>query len=205
MRLSAHLFNAIANIFYSEEILASIRQEIAATPSMRILDIPCGSGTLAPLCLPGQYHGADIDPDRVKRARQEHPSLAFSPRDVTRLDFEDGAFDCILAAGLFHHLDDRSADLALAEFARILKPGGKVVVFEAIWPRCRLNLPGLAARKMDDGKFVRHPPAYRDLFSRHFNCPEGKYPHRLILDYWLVTLTLPSDASTTRYLSGEHP
>ena len=102
----------------------------------------------------------------------------------------DRSLDRILAAGLFHHVNDALAQRILDEFARVLKPDGRVVVFEAIWPRNRCNLFGAFMRRMDEGKHVRVPEAYDALFTRRFAIRSRSFPARLGLDYLLETLVL---------------
>ncbi len=45
------------------------------------------------------------------------------------LPFRDGCFETVLAADLFHHLDDGSLSLVLVELARVLRPGGRLVAW----------------------------------------------------------------------------
>jgi ubiquinone/menaquinone biosynthesis C-methylase UbiE len=45
--------------------------------------------------------------------------------DVQELPFADGAFDCVVANWMLYHVPD--VDLGLAEIARVLKPGGRLV------------------------------------------------------------------------------
>jgi ubiquinone/menaquinone biosynthesis C-methylase UbiE len=96
-----------------------------------VLDIPCGGG----LAFRGlstrqivQYVAADISPYMLQRARREagrrdvHDAIEFVEADVTALQFADASFDlCVTYNGL-HCLPDPRA--ALAELARVLRPGG---------------------------------------------------------------------------------
>ncbi len=183
------MFSAIAGLFYSREILDAIREAIAPKESLRLLDAPCGTGTLHAICAPCAYHGADMDPQRVEDARRLYPDSTFVCSDSCSLPFEDRSFDRILAAGLFHHVDDETADHILQEYARLLKPDGRLIVFEAIWPKHCYNVWGAFMRWMDQGDFVRHISAYDALFSEHFDIATRSYPYRLGLDYYLATLS----------------
>lgn len=187
--LPSSLFSWLANVYYSPDILASIREQIAPAAGLKLLDVPCGTGILHSICLPCEYQGVDIDPVRVESARKTLGSgLAIRHGDASALDLPDSSVDRILAAGLFHHVNDEVAVRILDEFARVLKPGGHVVVFEAIWPRNRANLFGRIMRHMDEGKFVRQPEAYGALFKKRFSTRARSFPARLGLDYLLESL-----------------
>ena len=51
--------------------------------------------------------------------------------DATNLPFPDGAFDAIIAAEILEHVPDDTA--ALAEIARVLRPGGTVAITVPAW------------------------------------------------------------------------
>src|ERR1700759_3837919 len=96
-----------------------------------VLDIPCGGGLAFRGMRTGQavrYVAADISPYMLQRARREarrrgvQDAIEFVEADVTALQFPDASFDlCVTYNGL-HCLPDPRA--ALAELARVLRPGG---------------------------------------------------------------------------------
>jgi SAM-dependent methyltransferase len=109
----------------------------------RLLDAACGPGTLAAAAAArgAAPTGIDLAPGMLELARERHPSLRFLPGDVEQLPFEDGSFDAVVAGFLLHHLPD--PDRAVAEFARVLAPGGRLAA--TVWDRPeRMRLLGLA-------------------------------------------------------------
>jgi ubiquinone/menaquinone biosynthesis C-methylase UbiE len=188
--LPGSLFDIIANFFYSEKIKGLIKKEIAPEPGLELLDVPCGTGTLFDICSPCTYTGADIDKERVLKAQNRCTPGKFFVSDASKLPFAEKAFDLILAAGLFHHVDDECAMEILFEFSRVLKPTGRIIIFEAIWPRHCYNIVGYLARKIDQGKFVRYCEEYENLFKKHFDIKTRYFPSRLGLEYLLTTLVL---------------
>ena len=105
---------------------------LADTPAgTSVLDIPCGGGFALRGLSSGQpvrYVAADISPYMLERAREEArrmqalDAIEFVEADVTALQFDDASFDlCVTYNGL-HCLPDPRA--ALAELARVLRPGG---------------------------------------------------------------------------------
>jgi len=119
------------------------RLELA--PGHRVLDLGCGSGRHAFGAL---RRGADVlacDLGRPELAEVrdivaamgdagEIPAGAFATAvgaDARRLPFADGGFDRIIAAEVLEHIDDDGA--ALAELARVLRPGGVLAVTVPSW------------------------------------------------------------------------
>ena len=103
----------------------------------RILDIGCGEG-LAEVAL-GRLHisqvrlvGVDLVVDKVITARQETAShnqrVMFAAADACHLPFHDGAFDSIYCVAVLQHVND--VEGAVAEFARVTAPRGRVVAVE---------------------------------------------------------------------------
>jgi SAM-dependent methyltransferase len=94
---------------------------------LRLLDAGCGTGfnlrALSPL---GSALGIDLSPDAIRFCR-ERGVLALRG-SVLRLPFADGAFDAVTSFDVIYHdwvTDDRAA---VAEMARVLRPGGALLV-----------------------------------------------------------------------------
>jgi SAM-dependent methyltransferase len=99
---------------------------VAAQPK-RILEVGCGWGELAEWV--GRETGAevvaiDLSPRMVELARER--GIDAQVGDVQALPFADGEFDVAIAAWMLYHVPD--LDRALAELARVLRPGGRLVV-----------------------------------------------------------------------------
>lgn len=185
--LPTRLFSAVANLFYSPEVLATIRERIEPAPGLKLLDVPCGTGTLFEICRPCEYYGVDIDERRVQTVQRTFGDDAIVRcSSAAVLPYPPETFDRILAAGLFHHVPEEVADQILLEFLRVLRPGGKLILFDAIWPRQWWNVVGWVARHIDEGKFVRDTSWYQTVFQRYFTEESLSHPHRLGLDYILA-------------------
>lgn len=105
-------------------------------PGAAVLDVPCGGGVafrgLAAVA-PGapeegavRYVAADLSPVMLGRARAEAARrgrrVAFARASVARLPFRDAAFDLVLSYNGLHCFPDPAG--AVAEMARVLRPGG---------------------------------------------------------------------------------
>jgi arsenite methyltransferase len=116
-----------------------VRAAVAAQPGERILDLGCGPGyyvaELAELVGPGG-HVAGMDQSAamlaIARSRCEgRDNTSFAEGDATALPFEDGAFDAVLSVQVMEYVQDVAA--ALAEVRRVLRPGGRVVLWDVDW------------------------------------------------------------------------
>ena len=108
----------------------------------RILDVAAGSGDLARALArrvgpSGQVWLTDVNRRMLERGRDRLidagvPAPAVQC-DAERLPFAPGAFDCVTVAFGLRNMTHKEA--ALAEMARVLKPGGRLVVleFSKVW------------------------------------------------------------------------
>ena len=121
---------------------------VAPQPGERILDVAAGTGTSsAALARNGaRVVAADFSEGmlRLGRLRQQHnPFVEFVQADATQLPFGDASFDAVsISFGLRNVVEPKRA---LSEFARVLKPGGRLVVCEFSHPRSALVRAGYDA------------------------------------------------------------
>jgi demethylmenaquinone methyltransferase/2-methoxy-6-polyprenyl-1,4-benzoquinol methylase len=111
----------------------------------RILDVAAGTGTSSvALAKSGaRVVAADFSPGMIEvgRARHpDHPFVEFVQADAMALPFDDASFDAVtISFGLRNVTDPR---VALAEFFRVTKPGGRVVICEFSHPPAALIRSG---------------------------------------------------------------
>ena len=91
----------------------------------RVLDIGSGAGDFVARD-PSRFVGVDVDPNMVGQCRARGLDVRIGHTD--RLEFPDGSFEAVHAAQLVEHLDPRQAVAMLKEAARVLVPGGVVVL-----------------------------------------------------------------------------
>lgn len=102
----------------------------------RYLDIGCGTGTaVVNLSLypgTGDPHGSDISIGMLRVCRQNARSVGrevtLSVSDAQKLPYKDGSFDFITCHAVLHHVAHPEA--VLGEICRLLRPGGRALVFE---------------------------------------------------------------------------
>jgi ubiquinone/menaquinone biosynthesis C-methylase UbiE len=110
--------------------------QAAPAAGQRILDLGCGTGTLAIQVKrrePGaEVVGLDADPEMLSQARAKAEradvELTLTEGFSNELPFEDGSFDRVLSTLFFHHLDPEPKRQTARELARILRRGGELHV-----------------------------------------------------------------------------
>jgi demethylmenaquinone methyltransferase / 2-methoxy-6-polyprenyl-1,4-benzoquinol methylase len=119
---------------------AADRAEVG--PGDSALDVCCGTGDLA-LALArrvgaeGSVIGCDfsspmLDAARRKAARRGVDAVRFEPADALHLPYEEGSFDAVTVGFGVRNLAD--LERGLAQMARVLRPGGRLVILEITQP-----------------------------------------------------------------------
>jgi ubiquinone/menaquinone biosynthesis C-methylase UbiE len=95
-----------------------------------VVDIGCGTGRHWGRLLDGRpraLHGVDSSPEMLAKLRARHPGALVHVRAGARLaPFGDATVDTVLSSLMLGYVDDLEGELR--EWARVLKPGGEVVV-----------------------------------------------------------------------------
>ncbi len=138
-----------------------VRRFVQPTGEERALDAGTGTGALAFALAPfvAEVLAVDVEPALLEQARARaaaFPNVTFAEGDITRLDLLDGAFDLAGCARTLHHV--RRPELAIAELARVTRPGGRVLVIDQIAP-----IDPLLAVELDRFERARDPSHTRLL------------------------------------------
>jgi demethylmenaquinone methyltransferase / 2-methoxy-6-polyprenyl-1,4-benzoquinol methylase len=106
-------------------------------PGSRVLDVATGTGDLAlelsrRVAPGGEVVGSDFSEQMLERARAKAPALRFEWGNAMELPYADGEFDAATVGFGARNFSD--LDRGLAEMARVVRPGGRVVVLEITTP-----------------------------------------------------------------------
>jgi SAM-dependent methyltransferase len=101
---------------------------LAIGPSTRLLDVGCGSGLFCSLAAQGgaDVAGIDASPQLLEIARERTPNGEFVHGDMEALPWPDASFDLVTGIASFSFTGNPAR--ALHEAARVLRPGGRVVI-----------------------------------------------------------------------------
>lgn len=122
----------------------------------RVLDVGCGSSRIAASLPPGSL---GIDPGIAKLRYARRLGLAVAVGALPALPVADGAFDGVVCSQVLEHL--RGSDEHFAELARVLAPGGELVLGTPDYGRLRWRLTeALYARLVPGGYAAEHVTRY---------------------------------------------
>jgi len=113
----------------------------------RILDVGCGTGTMAVL-IKQIYPGADVvgldgDPQILEIARSKaralETAIRFEQGMSFNLPYPDDSFDAVTTSMMLHHLERNDKQKTAEEMYRVLRPGGKLYGADFAEPRSRFG------------------------------------------------------------------
>ncbi|HEX3813254.1 MAG TPA: class I SAM-dependent methyltransferase [Mycobacteriales bacterium] len=113
---------------YDEPI---VREILDAQPKGIALDAACGTGryTAHLAALGHRVIGVDRSPDMLARARKRVPTGAFLIGDLHRMPLPEDAVDIVVCGLALAHLP--ALEPVMTEFARVLRPGGHLIISDA--------------------------------------------------------------------------
>ena len=151
---------------------AIVREALGASPGEGILDVGCGPGFYCAELLEdvgpsGSVVGLDGSAAMLALAARRcagHDNVEFLEGDASSLPVQDASFDAALSVQVQEYIPDVRA--SLGELARVLRPGGRAVVFDVDWATLSLQSddPALSDRVLSAwDEHLAHPSLPRTL------------------------------------------
>ncbi len=113
---------------HNQPLFAAVLDATRTGPGTWLLDLGCGTGLLLALAQArgATVTGLDVTPGLLRIARDRLPTAELWQADICSLPFGDAEFDVATGVNAFQFASDPPA--ALAEAARVVRPGGLVAV-----------------------------------------------------------------------------
>ncbi|HUV71523.1 MAG TPA: class I SAM-dependent methyltransferase [Clostridia bacterium] len=162
----------VKTIFISQ-LLKEIVRVIRKSKAKTVIDIGCGEGYPDKvICaqLPKiKLVGVDIDPQVLKKAKEQNPSVEYCREDIFKLNFKSAEFDLGLVLEVLEHL--KEPEKAVGEVKRVTKKALFSVPFE---PWFSLASLASASYLKTKGKHPDHvnfwnPSNFEQLLRKHYN------------------------------------
>ncbi len=148
-----------------EPVAKDLMQKVELQPGERVLDVACGTGTIAQISSQkvsktGSINGLDINPGMLAVARKQlqDAPLTWHEASAEEMPFADEKFDVVICQMGIQFMENRSA--ALQEMYRVLVPGGRLVI----------NVPGPA------GPVFK---IFADALNNHINKEAAEFVHHV--------------------------
>jgi SAM-dependent methyltransferase len=169
----------------------------AVGPGTRLLDVGTGPGYVAAAAADREATavGVDVAPAMVALARTLHPRVGFVHGDAEDLQFDDDSFDAVVGNFALPHLG--RPERAVAEFLRLLSPGGRVALSTWNVPAAS-RLPGVFFDAVQEVGAA--PPPGLPIGPPFYHYADEAEFTALLSDAGLVDVTVSTVAFTYRFV-----
>ena len=130
-----------------------------------VLDVGCGPGWLTRYLTSRGLaaSGIDVSTGMLRLARTNNPGLAFAAASLTQIPVADGALAGVFCWYVLHHVPDEDLETAIRELARVLVPGGSLMLGGHVGDSTYLKTEGYGGLPMRVLFARRSPETYAHL------------------------------------------
>jgi SAM-dependent methyltransferase len=156
----------------AESYAGFVRDAVSTRPHLRaalsvlasqvdgpVVDVGCGPGHFTAHLheLGVDASGVDLSPAMIDLARGAHPELRFEVGSMTDLALADASVAGVLAFWSLIHVPDAEVPVALNQFRRVLRRGGRLVIGFHVGDETRLKTEGYGGHPMRVNVHLRQP------------------------------------------------
>ena len=156
-------------------------------PGDAVLDIGCGTGMLLleaekVVGSKGIVVGLDVEPEMIKQARRRaiknNSQASFDIASIAQIPYLDNTYNVAFSTLMYHHLSETERQAGMVELARVLQPGGRLILVDINPSRRSIltSLPGHSRVKRHD--FVRQEAAEHMREAGFTIIDTGSHPSR---------------------------
>jgi ubiquinone/menaquinone biosynthesis C-methylase UbiE len=134
------LYDPFLWLLGADKAKQSLIEQAEIKPGFRVLDIGCGTGSMAIVVKrthpETEVVGIDPDPDALavskRKVKRAGLSIEFDRGFADHMPYADASFDRVFSSFMFHHLDPDEKTATLGEIRRVLKPGGSLHLLDFV-------------------------------------------------------------------------
>jgi ubiquinone/menaquinone biosynthesis C-methylase UbiE len=174
------LRDALAGEPFQRGILALFAELVRAQGDGAVADVGCGPGRLTGYLrsIGLDAFGVDLSPGMIEVARRDHPGVQFEVGSMTELALPDGCLSGLLAWFSLIHVPDDEVPGVLAEFFRVLQPGGPLLVGFHAGEGSKLKTEGYGGLPMNVHVHRRSPARVASWLAEAGFTVEAEMSHR---------------------------
>lgn len=130
VRYAQHFADTLRDRPLERALLAAFAESVRAGGAGEVADLGCGPGHITAHLrgLGLRVFGVDVSPAMIGLAREANPDLRFEVGSMAALDIADGALGGVLSRSSIIHTPPKDLPAVIAEFARVLAPGGRLLI-----------------------------------------------------------------------------
>jgi ubiquinone/menaquinone biosynthesis C-methylase UbiE len=130
----AHLLGKKHSFFVLDKVKRLLAEfgKIGQLRALKVLDIGCGIGLgHGPISnAVAELHGVDVSKKSLEIAAKNNSKVSYKAYKGDVLPYKDNSFDCVYAICVLHHIPRYQWSEFIMEMARVVRPGGQIVVIE---------------------------------------------------------------------------
>lgn len=171
-------------------LMRDFQKNFKVDSNARVLDLGCATGYYNRFFSSQRYFGIDPVYDFLALAKKT-PESYFSCQSAENLAFKNASFDLIFSANVVHHLPDSVLTGMLKEAERLLKPGGRLVIYDVYRAPGQSFLLKLLY-DLDFGNHVRQLDALKKIYQGWKSNPHLHYLQSGIYPYYCLSFVKES-------------